>query len=141
MCYDPETIKRYLISAALNEAEMVCDYIESLGVYPDATWGGKPTALCYAAMHGNAPLVTFLLERGADANHRDALEMTPLHYAALGGCLVSSRLLIAAGADGGRLNRFGKAPGALLPRRLDGTRRRLLADLFHSRSPVPAFAQ
>lgn len=141
MCYDPETIKRYLISAALNETEMVCDYIESLGVYPDATWGGKPTALCYAALHGNVALVTFLLAQGADASHRDALDMTPLHYAALGGCLTSSRLLIAAGADGGRLNRFGKTPSALLPSRLDGARKRLLADLFHNRSRVVALAQ
>ncbi len=138
MCYDPETVKRYLISAALNESEMVCDYIESYGVYADATWGGKPTALCYAALHGNVALVTFLLGQGADANHRDALDMTPLHYAALGGCPACSRLLISAGAEGHRRNRFGKTPAALVPARLAAEARQVLLALF--RQPVAPLA-
>lgn len=133
MCYDPETIKRFLICAALNETEMVCDYVESLGVYPDATWGGKPTALCYAATHGNEGLVGFLLGHGADANHRDALDMTPLHYAALGGCVSCSRLLITAGADSRLRNRFGKTPAALVPAGLEPPRRRALLALYTER--------
>ncbi len=130
MCYDPETVKQYLICAALDETEMVCDFVESFGVCADATWGGKPTALCYAALHGNVQLVTFLLRHGADANHRDALDMTPLHYAALGGCQACGRLLIEAGADGTRRNRFGKTPAALVPSRIPPPNRRALLDLF-----------
>lgn len=132
MCYDPETVKRYLICAALNETEMVCDYVESYGVYPDATWDGKPTALGYAALHGNDALVAFLLSHGADANHRDALDMTPLHYAALGGSLAAGRLLVDAGAQGHRRNRFGKTPAALVPASVRGPRRRVLVALFES---------
>ncbi|KAA3625989.1 MAG: ankyrin repeat domain-containing protein [Proteobacteria bacterium] len=131
MTYDRDTIKQYLICAALNETEMVCDCVDSLGVYPDATWGGKPTALCYAALHANAWLVGFLLERGADADHRDALDMTPLHYGALGGCTESSRLLVAAGACVFRRNRFGKSPSDLLPATLTGERRREMLTLYH----------
>ena len=136
MCYDPETIKRYLICAALNETEMVCDFVESLGICPDATWGGKPTALCYAATHGNDALVAFLLGHGANANHRDALDMTPMHYAALGGCVACARLLIGAGANGTLRNRFGKTPAALVPARLEAERRRVLLDLYMVRAPL-----
>lgn len=140
MCYDPETVKQYLICAALNETEMVYDYVETFGVYPDATWNGKPTALCYAAMHGNNELVAFLLGQGADATHRDALDMTPLHYAALGGRVTSSRLLVAAGADVRQRNRFGKTPAALVPARVRGSRRRMLIALFEPGAPRPALA-
>lgn len=136
MQYDDETIKRFLISAALDEAEMVCDYVESYGVWPDATWGGKPTALCYAALHGNAWLARFLLDRGADADHRDALEMTPLHYAALGCCERTGRMLLAGGANPMRRNRFGKTPADLLPVRLADRRRRALVDLYRGAAPI-----
>lgn len=136
MQYDDETIKCFLISAALDETELVCDYVESHGVWPDATWGGKPTALCYAALHGNAWLARFLLDRGADADHRDALEMTPLHYAALGCCERTGRLLLSDGANPLRRNRFGKIPADLLPARIPGPRRRTLVDLYRGAAPI-----
>jgi hypothetical protein len=138
MHYDFETVKRFLISAALNETEMVCDYVQSFGVFADATWGGKPTALCYSALHANDWLVGFLLHHGADANHRDALDMTPLHYAVLGGCPASIRKLLGAGASTGACNRFGKTAEALLPPRLEAARRRAVLRSLSTR-PRGAF--
>lgn len=134
MNYDSETIKRFLISAALDETEMVCDYVESFGIFPDATWGGKPTALCYASLRSNIWLVVFLLDRGADAGHRDALDMTPLHYATMGGCSICIRALLAAGADPRVRNRFGKTADTLIPERVKGLRRR---DILKALLPEP----
>ena len=135
---DPETAKRFLISAALDEIEMVCDYVDSGGLPADATYNGKPTALAYAALNANPYLVEFLIARGADPNHRDALEMTPLHYAALGACAACTRLLIAAGADRTLRNRFGKPPSALLPAHMETSLKSALLRLYQGSPPVAA---
>lgn len=109
-------IMEYLIAAALEQSEMVCYFVEIEGLHPDATWGGRPTAVCYAAMKRNPRLVTYLLDNGASANQSDALSMTPLHYAALGGCEVCVATLIAHGARLNARNTSGKTPLALAQR-------------------------
>ncbi len=110
------TIKEYLISAALQKLEMVYYFIEAEGLHPDATREGKPTALCYAAMKRNTQLLNYLIEKGADVNHRDVLGMTPLHYAVLGGCNCTMAKLIAEGAMLNRMNHAGDTPLAIAMR-------------------------
>jgi ankyrin repeat protein len=105
-----QTIKEYLIAAALQQTEWVCYYLEAARLHPDATWGGKPTALCYAALSANSRLVAYLLEKGADPNRADALGMTPLHYAALGGCEVCVAALLGRGARLNTRNHRGQTP-------------------------------
>ena len=109
-------IREFLLAAALGEAAMVCYFIEAEGLHPDATWGGKPTAVCYAAMKANRRLLDYLLAKGAGVNVTDALGMTPLHYAAMRGCEVCVARLIAAGAGLNAINQAGKTPLALARR-------------------------
>jgi ankyrin repeat protein len=108
-----QVIKEYLIAAALQKTEMLCYFIEAEGLHPDATWNGKPTALCYAAMKRNSRMVTYLIDRGADVNYADALGMTPLHYAALSACDCTAACLIARGAALNAVNHAGRTPLAL----------------------------
>jgi hypothetical protein len=137
-----QIIKEYLISAALQKTEMLCYFIEAEGVHPDATWNGKPTALCYAAMKRNTRLVTYLIDKGADVNYADALGMTPLHYAMLGACICTAACLIARGAILNVVNLAGKTPLALTT---DSSERRdcyeLLLRYGASLEAVPAAAR
>ncbi len=108
-----DNAKFFLLAAALDQAEVVIECVSGGRIPVDATWNGKPTALCYAALNGNAELLSYLLLAGADVGFRDALEMTPLHYAALGGCESCWRSLCAMGASPSARNRFGRSPAAL----------------------------
>ncbi|MDZ7840120.1 MAG: ankyrin repeat domain-containing protein [Gammaproteobacteria bacterium] len=100
----------FLIAAALQQVYKVRYYIERVGLHPDTTRDGKPTALCYACMKPNLPLVDYYLDKGASVNARDAMGMTPLHYAALGGCEACLSRLIAAGAPVNQPNHGGETP-------------------------------
>ena len=59
----------------------------------------SPEALHRAAEKGNVEWIQKLISEGADVNHRDRNERTPLHWAALSGHLEATKLLLAAGAD------------------------------------------
>lgn len=107
---DPELIDGFLLAAALQQLHRIRYYIERLGIHPDATRSGKPTALCYASLKPNITLINYYLEKGADVNHADAIGMTPLHYAAMGGCVVCLARLVAEGAQINRPNRCGETP-------------------------------
>jgi ankyrin repeat protein len=106
-------IREYLIGAALQELELVFYYIECKSIHPDATWGGKPTALCHAAMKANHQLLEYLLDKGASVEYRDALGMTPLHYATLGGSAACINTLIQHGAPLNAATHSGKTPLSL----------------------------
>ena len=93
------TIRDFLSCAALHRANDVRHFVDERGLHPDCTYGGKPTALCYASIQAHRNLVEFLVSRGANVNYSDALGMTPLHYAALGGCEHCMAYLIHHGAD------------------------------------------
>lgn len=64
------------------------------------------TAL-HIACCGNAEMVRWLLKRGADVNHADHADITPLMVAASTACLDIVQLLCAHGADVNYLNRYG----------------------------------
>ena len=107
------TRKDFLVAAALHQMDRVRGFIETQGLHPDSTYGGKPTALCYAVLKPYPRLMTYLLDRGADANHTDIMGMTPLHYAALGGCAYCLATLIGRGAVLNRCNKSGATPLAM----------------------------
>ena len=72
---DPLTIKRYLVSAAIQNIGEVRHFIETLGFHPGTTFGGKPTALCYALLKQDRCLTQYLIMHGADVNSRDQMGM------------------------------------------------------------------
>ena len=106
-------IKAYLTAAALHQTAVVQHFIEALGLHPDASYKGKPTALCYAVLKPHHDLMDYLLGQGADVGYRDAMAMTPLHYAALGGCCCCLARLIAEGAPLNAENCRAQTPLAL----------------------------
>ena len=59
----------------------------------------RPTPLSSASAAGHTGVVRLLLERGADADLADGMEMTPLMHAAQQGHADVVRLLMEAGAD------------------------------------------
>ena len=83
-------------------------------MHPDCTYGGKPTALCYALIQPHRSLVGFLVSRGANVNYSDVLGMTPLHYAALGGCEHCMACLVHHGANRSARNVAGHTPLGLI---------------------------
>ena len=107
---DAETAKAFLVAAALQQLDRVQSFIEAGGLHPDTTYGGKPTALCYAVLKPHPVLATYLLDKGADIHRRDGMGMTPLHYAALGGCVYCAACLVGRGACLNAENCRGQTP-------------------------------
>ncbi|MEM7291879.1 MAG: ankyrin repeat domain-containing protein [Pseudomonadota bacterium] len=101
-------IKRYLVAAALSQGDMVRYFVEQEGLHPDATFGGKPTALCYTVLKPHHETMKYLINSGADVDKIDQLGMRPLHYAAMGGCLYCLSYLIACGAEVNAGSKSGK---------------------------------
>ncbi|MEM7407958.1 MAG: ankyrin repeat domain-containing protein [Pseudomonadota bacterium] len=136
---DEESVRAYLIAAALQQMQKVQHFVESRGLHPDATYGGKPTALCYSVLKPNLCLMIYLMERGADVNAVDGMGMTPLHYATLGGCRFCVVYLLARGARPDRENASGKTPLDLTDGRPDltATRSALLSGGFEL-NPYPS---
>jgi ankyrin repeat protein len=72
--------------------------------------GSRIDLLTEAVIKGHADLVKVLLERGTDANVRNASGATPLHDAALKGQTEVARVLVEHGADVKAKNTFGATP-------------------------------
>lgn len=70
------------------------------------------TALHWAARHGYATVVAFLVEKGADVNGRESAvaRATPLHVAATYNHMAVARLLLEKGADVSTTDRWGSTP-------------------------------
>ena len=111
--FPDNTIKDFLVAAALHRSDKVRDYVERIGLHPDTTYGGKPTALCYCVLKPHHGLMSYLVEQGADINHCDRMGMRPLHYAALGGCDYCLAFLVSLGAPLDPTNRSEQTPLAL----------------------------
>ena len=108
-----DTIKDFLVSAALHQLDRVRYFVETRGLHPDTTYGGKPTALCYVVLKPHHDLMRYVLSKGADTNRQDGMGMTPLHYAAMGGCVYCMASLISHGARINIENRLGQTPLAM----------------------------
>ena len=72
-----------------------------------------------AARFGDTVSVGLLLAHGADPNGKDALGVTPLHYAAMRGRDEAVRMLLASGADPDARDQWGRTPAQLAARRGD----------------------
>jgi len=118
---DTQKVQQFLVATALKKFCAVRFYIEEIGLHPDETQSGRPTALCYAVLQQDRCLMQYLLLKGADTNKPDEKGMTPLHYAALGGCGFCILYLLQSGADVNQENRDGKTPLALCVGRADLT--------------------
>lgn len=103
-------IKEYLIAAAQLDFAAVRFFLEQVGLHPDSTYNGKPTALCYAALQRDHCLMMYLVKKGANVNTVDPLGSTPLHYAALSGCEYCVSYLIRSGSDLNIRNKRGETP-------------------------------
>lgn len=113
------SILQFLVSAAQLDFAAVRRWVERKGLHPDATVGAKPTAVCYAAVGGDARLMSYLLSNGASVDIEDGMGMTPLHYAALGGDPVCVSMLVAHGARLNKETLHGKTPLAISRSRPD----------------------
>ena len=105
--------KAFLIASALQDYSKVQYFIEEVSLHPDATYDGKPTAICYAVMKSDTCLMKYLHRHGASLNICDKLGMTPIHYAVLGGSCFCISYLLRSGADINPLTLSGKTPLAL----------------------------
>ena len=121
------TLRDFLSCAALHRVDEVRYFVDARGLHPDCTYGGKPTALCYAVIQPHRNLMEFLVSRGANVNHSDVLGMTPLHYAALGGCEHCIAYLIHHGADRNARSMAGRTPLGLIQERFRRQKRPHLA--------------
>ncbi|XP_051632278.1 protein phosphatase 1 regulatory subunit 16A, partial [Manacus candei] len=100
---------RLLEAAARHDAEEVRQFLES-GISPNLCNEDGLTALHQCCIDDSVPVVSVLLDAGADVNSRDTELWTPLHAAATCGHLRLVRLLIQRGADLLALNSDGNMP-------------------------------
>ncbi len=98
------------------------------GLDVDTPLYGDLRALMYAAYNGNEETLSWLLDRGADPNAKDAKNETALHFAAANGQKGAARLLIEAGADANARSDFDHTPAELARERGHGE----LADYLDS---------
>lgn len=75
--------------------------------------GAGASALHFAVMKGNQPLIDLLVSRGADVNSRTRNGTTPLHTAVLYARLEVAELLVGKGADVNAQSASGATPLAL----------------------------
>ncbi|NWV12567.1 PP16A phosphatase, partial [Ptilonorhynchus violaceus] len=100
---------RLLEAAARHDAEEVRQFLES-GISPDLCNEDGLTALHQCCIDDSLPVVSLLLDSGADVNSRDTELWTPLHAAATCGHLRLVQLLIQRGADLLAVNSDGNMP-------------------------------
>ncbi|NWT07309.1 PP16A phosphatase, partial [Mionectes macconnelli] len=100
---------RLLEAAARHDAEEVRQFLES-GISPDLCNEDGLTALHQCCIDDSGPVVSVLLDAGADVNSRDTELWTPLHAAATCGHLRLVQLLIQRGADLLAVNSDGNMP-------------------------------
>lgn len=120
-------IQRGLVGTLKNFDE-IGDLVPLLGTCLDFTQSGhKFQAIHQAALSGHAPVVAYMLERGADVNTRTAKGFLPMHFAKTG------EVVHLLSAHGGWLDRDGTLAGVPA----------LTSSIFHGCRPsaVAAFLQ
>lgn len=115
----PEHARAFLFAAALRDFARIRHFIEVVGLHPDTTLEGKPTAICYAVLKQDNCLLSYLHKRGASINIADRIGMTPLHYAALGGSAYCVAYLVRNGANLNQRNKAGETPSSMIQGRPD----------------------
>lgn len=99
--HDPSRLtpsRRFIVAAAKGDIKSV-KYALALGVPADTAPDGKPTALCYAALIDDRPMLELLLDHGADVNYCDSLGNTACLYAARAGACACLQRLAGRGAN------------------------------------------
>ena len=89
---------RLVRAGRLEVLQAIRPYIENIDQRDDIGF----TALMEAAREGHTDILLWLLKNGASAtaiSFKNALELTPLHLAAIGGCQICAQHLIAANAS------------------------------------------
>ena len=77
---------------------------------PDITDENKNALLLRYALNGAAPLVIAVLQAGANTDHRDPNQQTPLHVSAAKGSEAACRVLIEHRANVNAQDQYGKTP-------------------------------
>nr|WP_320048925.1 ankyrin repeat domain-containing protein [uncultured Desulfuromonas sp.] len=98
-----------------NTLDIPLEYVEQLNAHGEAP-------IHIAAWKGSVTEVEWLLENGSHVNHRVVCELTPLHYAYMGGKAKNIQALLEAGADPTARTRLGLLPAG------DATADALLAE-------------
>jgi len=110
----PTSEQKQIIRAAKNgDANTVRDLIQIDPALVHARDSDGSTPLHCAAWKGHAPIVSLLIDAGADVNARNQNDHwgdTPLHAAAHGNQRAVAEILIACGADLQTQNPSGKTP-------------------------------
>ncbi|MCL7037781.1 hypothetical protein MKW94_029555, partial [Papaver nudicaule] len=84
--------------AAAGGSLKVCKYLlEELKLDVDSKDGEGSTPLCQASVKGHFDMVRYLLEKGANPDASNELNVTPLHYAAMSGETKIITLLLSRG--------------------------------------------
>ena len=108
---DRLALNAMLVRAAKHDKQELAKEVFGQGAYVDARDGKERTVLHWFAMHVNADMLLFFIEKGADVNAADELKWTPLHHAAYwGGSIACMKLLIEHGADLDLKDVFGHTP-------------------------------
>jgi len=94
-----------------NDANMVSVLIE-LGANKNTEIPKtKHTPLHMAVLTGKGPMVTLLIDKGAEMNSKDHMGFTPLTYAVTQSKKDIIEMLVAKGADTNVKDNFGRALG------------------------------
>lgn len=97
-----------LITGARGQIMPVIEEALAAGANIEAGDAAGRTALMWAAIHGNAALVGYLIERGANVNARDRRGRSALMWAAVTGRARAAAALLAADADAALVDSAGK---------------------------------
>lgn len=98
-----------LIVGARGKLPHLVEAALAAGADVDAGDAAGRTALMWAAFHGDAPMLRYLLEAGAGVNARDRRGRGALTWAAIAGRAGAARALLAAGADPALADGEGRA--------------------------------
>ena len=101
-----------LIVGARGKLPHLVEAALAAGADIDAGDAAGRTALMWAAFHGDAPMLRYLLEAGAGVNARDRRGRGALTWAAIAGRDGAARALLEAGADPAAADGEGRAAAA-----------------------------